>query len=95
MNTPQNMKIYSPIVQEIYNSIPTIDWNTDMLTDSIAAKIDATMKKKSISKIQLAQMTHKRPSEVTKWLAGGHNFTCKTLMLISEALGEDIIKVCE
>ena len=28
-----------------------------------------------------------------KWLGVGHNFTCKTLVLISNALGEKIIQV--
>lgn len=31
----------------------------------------------------------------TKWLGGGHNFTCKTLVLISNALGEKIIQVVQ
>ena len=88
-----NIQIFSPIVQEIYDSISPIIWQTDRLTDSIAARIDAIMKAKGISKKQLAELTHKRPSEISKWLAGGHNFTCKTLVLISNALGEDLIQV--
>jgi transcriptional regulator with XRE-family HTH domain len=51
------------------------------------------MKRKGISNSQLAKMTGRRPSEVTKWLGGGHNFTCKTIVLISNALGEDLIRV--
>lgn len=89
----QQIKIFSPIVQDVYNSIPKIVFQNDMLTDSIAEKIDSVMKSKGISKKQLADMTHKKPSEVTKWLGGGHNFTCKTITLISNALGEDIIQV--
>ena len=53
------------------------------------------MKAKGINKMQLAQLTHKKPSEVTKWLGGRHNFTCKTLVLISNALGEKIIQVVQ
>ncbi|MBQ7209568.1 MAG: helix-turn-helix transcriptional regulator [Paludibacteraceae bacterium] len=66
-----------------------------MLADDIAERIYSVMKAKGISKKQLAELTHKQPSEVTKWLAGGHNFTCKTIAIISQALGEDIIQIAK
>ncbi len=82
-------------MQAAVNSIPTIDIATDVISDSIAARIDAIMREKGISKKQLADMTHKRSSEITKWLGGGHNFTCKTIALIQGALGEDIIHIAQ
>mgnify|MGYP002516611252 FL=1 len=88
-----NIKIYAPLFQEALDSIPAIDRDTYVITDSIAARIDTIMKKKGISKKQLAEMTHKRPSEITKWLGGGHNFTCRTIALIQSALGEKIITI--
>lgn len=88
-----NIKIYAPLFQEALDSIPAIDRDTYVITDSIAARIDTIMKKKGISKKQLAEMTHKRPSEITKWLSGGHNFTCRTIALIQSALGEKIITI--
>ena len=66
-----------------------------MLADDIAERIYSVMKVKGISKKQLAELTHKQPSEVTKWLAGGHNFMCKTIAIISQALGEDIIQIAK
>ena len=87
--------VYSKIAQAAYDSIPQIDWETDKITEQIAAKIFSIMKAKGISKKQLAELTHKQPSEVTKWLAGGHNFTCKTIAIISQALGEDIIQIAK
>ena len=40
-----------------------------------------------------AELTHRRPSDVTRWLGGGHNFTCKTIAMIQLALGEKIVEV--
>ena len=93
MKTTPNIKIYSPIVQEVYDSISDLDWATDAITEGIASRIDAIMKEKGISKKQLAELTHRRPSDVTRWLGGGHNFTCKTIAMIQLALGEKIIEV--
>jgi len=87
------IEIYDDILREELAKIPPLTRQTYFLTDSIAARIEAIMKTKGISKKQLAELTHKRPSEISKWLAGGHNFTCKTLVLISNALGEDLIQV--
>ena len=87
------IEIYDDILREELAKIPPLTRQTYFLTDSIAARIETIMKAKGISKKQLAELTHKRPSEISKWLAGGHNFTCKTLVLISNALGEDLIQV--
>ena len=88
-----NIKIFSPIIQEAYDSIPALDWETDAITEGIASRIDAIMREKGISKKQLAELTHRRPSDVTRWLGGGHNFTCKTIAMIQQALGEKIVEV--
>ena len=86
-------KYHSDIVREAFESITPLERATYALTDDIAARIDSVMKRKGISKSQLAKMTGHRPSEVTKWLGGGHNFTCKTIAVISQALGENIVRV--
>lgn len=95
MNTTPNIKIYSPIIQEAHDSIPDIDWATDAITEGIASRIDAIMKEKGISKKDLAVLTHRRPSDVTRWLSGGHNFTCRTIALIEKALGSHIITIVQ
>ncbi len=93
MKTTPNIKIYSPIVQEVYDSISDLDWATDAITEGIASRIDAIMKEKGISKKDLAILTHRRPSDVTRWLSGGHNFTCRTIALIEQALGTSLIMI--
>ena len=50
MRCDNNIKIYSPIIQEAYDQIPDIDWATDEITEGIAMRIDAIMKQKGISK---------------------------------------------
>jgi len=74
-------------------TIPPIKKAEYAITDAIAGRIDYVMKQKGISKKKLAELTNKRPSEITKWLAGGHNFTCRTIALISNAIGEKIIDI--
>ena len=93
MKTTPNIKIYSPIVQEVYDSISDLDWATDAITEGIASRIDAIMKEKGISKKDLAILTHRRPSDVTRWLSGGHNFPCRTIALIEQALGTSLIMI--
>jgi hypothetical protein len=93
MLSKENIKFCSPFLQEAFDSIPALDWETDAITEGIASRIDAIMKEKGISKKQLAELTHRRPSDVTRWLGGGHNFTCKTIAMIQQALGENIVEV--
>lgn len=95
MKKNNNVKIFSPIIQEAYDSIPELDWATDALSDGIASRIDSVMKDKGISKKELAILTHRRPSDVTRWLGGGHNFTCRTIALIEQALGASIIQIAQ
>lgn len=95
MTQNKDIKIFSPIIREAYDRIPALDWATDEITEGIASRIDAVMREKGISKKQLAELTHRRPSDVTRWLGGGHNFTCKTIALIQQALGVPLIEIAK
>lgn len=86
-------QIFSPVIQEAYDSISPIDWAADVISDSIAGRIALVMKEKGINKKELAALTHRRPSDVTRWLSGTHNFTCRTIALIEQALGVPIIEI--
>ena len=85
--------IYDDLLQEELSKITPLQRATFRLSDSIAERMDQIMKNKGISKKQLSELTQRRPSEVTKWLSGSHNFTCKTIALISMALGEELVSV--
>ena len=60
-----------------------------------AVQIAEAMEKRHISKKDLAQMMGRRPSEITKWLSGDHNFTQDILAEISYYLKTDISGVSQ
>ena len=55
-----------------------------------AIQIADAMEKHGITKKQLADKMGRRPSEITKWLSGDHNFTLDTLTDLSFYLKEKI-----
>lgn len=63
------------------------------LSFAISNKIYAMMQERDLSKKQFADQIGKRPSEITRWLSGQHNFTVSTLAMLSEFFGESIISV--
>ncbi|MDE7154469.1 MAG: helix-turn-helix transcriptional regulator [Muribaculaceae bacterium] len=63
------------------------------LSFAISDRIDSLMHEKGLSKKQLADAIGKRPSEITKWLSGEHNFTIATLSKLSTFFGQPIITV--
>ena len=52
----------------------------------IACIIDDAMKAKGLGKKQFADKVGRKPSEITKWLSGTHNFTIETLADIERVL---------
>ena len=62
---------------------------------AIADKIDARLKELGITQKEFAKRMGKSEAEVSRWLGGTHNFTLRTLSLISTALGKDLIRVEE
>lgn len=66
----------------------------DLSRQKIAAEqIEAAMKECGLGKKQFAELMHRNPSEVTKWLSGKHNFTIALLEEISKVLGVRITGV--
>ena len=45
----------------------------------LAVKIAEGIKRKGLSQKEFAEKMSKRPSEISKWLRGDHNFTTSTL----------------
>ncbi len=60
---------------------------------AIANKIDEILKARGLKPADLARMLNKKPSEISKWLTGMHNFTTKTIAKIEVALGKEIIHI--
>lgn len=65
-----------------------VDWSM-----SISDMIAQLLSKKGLSQKDFAQIMNKTETEVSRWLAGRHNFTLSTLSKISIALGEDVINM--
>ncbi len=63
------------------------------LSFAISNKIDALMQERGLSKKEFADQLGKRPSEITRWLSGQHNFTVSTLAMLSAFFGKLIISV--
>ena len=61
----------------------------------LAAKIDDALKAKGWKKKDFANALHKRPSEITKWLSGTHNFTIDTLWDIERVLDIELMRLEE
>ena len=63
------------------------------LSFAIAERLESLIKEKGLSKKEFADAIGKRPSEVTKWLSGQHNFTLRTLAMLSTFFGESLVEV--
>ena len=59
--------------------------------NSIATSLDMLIKKRGLTKSEFAEAIGKRPSEVTKWLSGQHNFTIRTLSMLSDFFDEALV----
>jgi ribosome-binding protein aMBF1 (putative translation factor) len=59
----------------------------------MATRIDEARELKGLSKKELADKLSKRPSEISKWLSGTHNFTMDTLSMLEIVLGANLLSV--
>lgn len=61
----------------------------------LAVKIAEGIKRKGQSQKEFAEKMSKRPSEISKWLRGDHNFTTSTLFDIEDVLNIHLIDINE
>ena len=86
------MKTINDKFQQMLSSVPhDISMEID-LSFAIAKEIDALMREKGLTKKQFADALGKKPSEVTKWLSGQHNFTIRTLAMLSCFFNHPLIR---
>lgn len=93
MKRKNNIRIYSSILQDSLDSITPQERAAFDLNFSISEKIYQTLQEKGMTKRDLARLTGKKESEVSRWFSFGHNFTCKTIALIQLSLGVTIVQV--
>lgn len=59
----------------------------------LVVRINQLLREKDITKKELAEKLDKKPSEISKWLGGEHNFTLRSLAKLSAELGEPLLEV--
>ena len=77
--------------QQMVSRVPKDVMTEVDLSFAIADEINKLMLEKGLTKKQFADALGKKPSEVTKWLSGQHNFTIKTLAMLSSFFGKSLI----
>lgn len=78
--------------QQMLSNVPQ-DIITEIdLSFAIASEIENLMRERGLTKKQFADALGRKPSEVTKWLSGQHNFTIRTLAMLSNFFGTPIIQ---
>ena len=76
VNTNTNIKYFSPIVEEVAKSITPLERAAFDSNFSISEHIYEIIQSKRMTKRDLARLTGKKESEVSRWFMSGHNFTC-------------------
>ncbi len=59
----------------------------------IVVRVNELIRDKGHTQKSLAEKLGKKPSEISKWLNGEHNFTLRSLAKLEAELGEPIINV--
>ena len=92
-NIHSSARIYSPILQKAIADITPQERAAFDLNFNISERIYHVLQEKGMTKRDLARLTGKKESEVSRWFSFGHNFTCKTIATIQLALGVNIIEI--
>jgi len=87
------MKRTAKSLEEIVGPIPDVVKMEVDLSFEISDRIDKLMRQRGLTKKQFADALGRRPSEITKWLSGQHNFTIATLAMLSSFFGQPIVSV--
>lgn len=93
MTPNTNIKYSSPIVEQAANSISEQERAIFDLNFQISERLYHVLRERNMTKRDLANLTGKKESEVSRWFMLGHNFSCKSIAIIQQALGVPIIQV--
>jgi ribosome-binding protein aMBF1 (putative translation factor) len=84
MNKPRQYD--SPIIKRIAERIPKELSKQNDRRMGLAVKIAEALRSRGLTNQEFAFMMGKKPSEVTRWLSGTHNFTTETLWQMERVL---------
>lgn len=93
MKPDTNIRYSSPIVEEATNSISAQERAIFDLNFQISERLYHLLRERNMTKRDLANLTGKKESEVSRWFMLGHNFSCKSIAIIQQALGVPLIQV--
>lgn len=85
----------SPLIDELYENTPSDTFDLVAKRMDLAACIDKAIKMKGWPQKQFADAMHKKPSEISRWLSGTHNFTTDTLWQIEQVLDIQLLTTAE
>jgi transcriptional regulator with XRE-family HTH domain len=83
----------SKVFQRILDNTPKDVEIFVRLYADLVVRINQLLRENNISKKELAEKMDKKPSEISKWLSGEHNFTLRSLAKLSAELGEPLMEV--
>jgi len=95
MTTKRPKKNENQTIKEILADIPQREYERIENKMLLAKRIDEARIKVGLKKLELAKALNKRPSEISKWLSGTHNFTVDTLWDIEKALNVKLVNLHE
>ena len=87
------MKRTNKSLDEILGAVPEEVTAEVNLSFDISDRIFQLMTERGLTKKQFAEALNRRPSEITKWLSGQHNFTIATISMLSAFFGKPIVSV--
>lgn len=83
----------SKVLQDILDETPKEVKIFVRLYADILKRVHQILEDKEMSQKDLAERLGKKPSEISKWLNGNHNFTLRSLAKLQAELGEKIVHV--
>jgi transcriptional regulator with XRE-family HTH domain len=83
----------TPLIDDLLVNITPNEFAKTEKRMLLAARIDEAIKAKGWKKNQFAKKMGKKPSEISKWLSGTHNFTADTLFEIERVLNINLINL--
>ena len=81
----------SPILRRIEARVPKEISEQNDRRMSLAVKIAETLRARGLTNQEFAFMMGKKPSEVSRWLSGTHNFTTETLWQMERVLNVQLL----
>lgn len=94
MNEKKQTENYtSPAIDELTDETDEKEYKRTEKRMMMAARIDEARRSKGWKNKDLAKALEKKPSEISKYLSGTHNFTVDTLSDLEEVLGIQLLSL--